>query len=171
MLVFVFLLTVCSPDSPEKAGVFFIESEVFEFPETADKQPKKFRGSVKAIEGQINGLRNLGVIGSISAGKLRLVLPAHIEDEYLEPVPGGGELKRGRLGFVSGAILLLSRDAEFHAELFYYNRDTPEIKKGWNFRYREPDKPSIYRHTSNIETLYASGEGYGWLVKIVPGME
>ena len=69
----------------------------------------------------------------------------------------------------AGNPLYLSRYAGFYAELFYYNRDAPEIKKGWNFKYREPDGP--YRHTNDIKALYASGEGYLWLVTVVPGAE
>jgi hypothetical protein len=101
---------------------------------------------------------------------LRLVLPAHIADEYLEPVPNGGDLKRGKLGFIRGAILVLSKNAGFHAELFYYNRDAPGIKKGWNFRYREESSGSSRDvYTADIETLYAPGEGYQWLVTVVSG--
>jgi hypothetical protein len=169
LLVLVSLLTACTPDSPAKAGVFLIESDkTYEYP-TANTQPREFKDSVTALEGKIDSLHNLGVIGSITNGKLRLALPTYIEDEYLEPVPNSGDLKRGKLGFTSGAVLILSRDADFQAELFYYNRDAQGIKKGWNFRYREPDEPSTYTYTNNIETLYTSDEGYVWLVTFVPG--
>jgi hypothetical protein len=169
--VLVILLTACRQDFPEKAGVFFIESDTtYEYPESANVQPRNFRGSVPAIEGRINDRHNLGVVGSITNGKLRLVLPARIEDECLDPVPNGGDLRRGKFGFSSGAILVLARHPDFRAELFYYNRDAPDIpvKKGWNFKYREPERPSRYIYTNNIETLYAPGEGYQWLV-IIPG--
>ena len=167
--VLVFLLTACSPDSSERAGVFLIESDkTYIYPEE-NKQPEEFRGSVTAIEGQINHQHKLGVIGSITNGKLRLSLPEHIEDENLEPVPNGGDLKYGQLGFSSGAILILSRDTNFDAEVFYYNRDATGIKKGWNFKYREPDGP--YRYANDIKALYAPGEGYLSLVTVVPGTE
>jgi hypothetical protein len=170
LLVLLSLLAACNPDSSEKAGVFVIESDkTYEYPEGVNAQPKEFKGNVTSIEGQLAGQHNLGVVGTIKDGKLRLVLPIYIEDEYLESVSGGGDLKYGKLRLVSGAILFLARDPDLIAELFYYNQDAPGIKEGWNFRYREPDGP--YKYTSNIETLYDRNEGYQWLVKVIPAGE
>jgi hypothetical protein len=169
LLVFVFLLTVCNSDSSGETGAFVIEiDKTYSFPLSPEGAPEEFKGRVPAIVGEI-GEHDLGVIGSITDGKLRLVLPAHIEDSYLMSLDSGN-LKYGGLTFTKGAFLFLSRDASLNAELFYFNQDASRtgVKKGWNFRYREPGEQS-YIYTNNIEALYTANEGYMWLVKVVPG--
>jgi hypothetical protein len=171
LLVLVSFLAACDSDSPGNTGVFLIESdETYEYPLNSSVQPKPFKGNVTAIEGKIDTRHDLGVIGSVTGGKLRLALPEYIEDGHLEPVPGRGDLKYGKCGFTKGAFLFLSRDTDLFAELFYYNRDVPElgIKRGWNFRYHEPAGPP-YKYTNDIKTLYNPDEGYLWLVKFISG--
>ncbi|MDR0710333.1 MAG: hypothetical protein LBF77_09735 [Spirochaetaceae bacterium] len=172
LVVFASLLTACGPDSSDKTGVFVIEiDKTYAYPAAMNMQPEEFKGSVPAIEGKIDHRYNLGVIGSITNGKLRLTLPAHIEDDYLQSITGGTDteygLKYGKLDFISGAFLVLSRDSSLNAELSYYNQDAPPgIKQGWNFKYREPGGP--YKYTNDIKALYAPGEGYLWLVRVIP---
>jgi hypothetical protein len=168
LLIFVSLLTVCNSDSPGETGTFVIEiDKTYSFPLSPEKAPEEFKGRVPAIGGKI-GEHDLGVIGSITDGILRLVLPTYIEDRYLRPFDSGN-LKYDELIFIKGAFLFLSRDASLNAELFYFNQDAPQmgIRKGWNFRYREPGEQS-YIYTSNIKALYTANEGYIWLVKVVP---
>jgi hypothetical protein len=171
LLVLVSFLTACDPDSSGETKVFLIESdETYEYPPKPSVQPKQFKGDVTGIEGKIVGNYSLGVIGSITGGKLRLALPAHIEDEHLKPFRNRGDIKYGEFGFSKGAILILSKNIDLYAELFYCNRDIPNlgIKEGWNFEYPDSNGSPIY--TNDIKALYAPtpDTGYLWLVQIIP---
>jgi hypothetical protein len=159
-------VTACDSDSPSGGELEFLIK--------ADNTSrllagvlKPFGGDVPEIKGKINHLYDLRVIGSISKGKLRLNLPAAINDEALDYVQGDSGVKYGELNFTTGAHLVLSKNTGYDSTLIYFNQDVAGgIKKGWNFKYRR-EGSSLYAYTNDIQDLYAPSEGYIWLVYLL----
>ncbi|MDR1411467.1 MAG: hypothetical protein LBI91_04610 [Spirochaetaceae bacterium] len=161
LLALVSLLTACSPDSPGDAGVFVLERKAY-YPPQGNQIPPEFTGNIPEIRAKINNSYDLGIVGVIYEGKLRLVLPAFIGDEHLAEADTGGTLKYGQLTFSAGVYrAVLSKNKNFDAELVYYNQDLPSIgiKKGWNFRYPTDDK-TVYKYSNNIEEITKEGYVY-----------
>ncbi|MDR0452944.1 MAG: hypothetical protein LBH15_07875 [Treponema sp.] len=168
LLALVSVLTACSPDSQDGgAGVFVLETKTH-YPSKNNQIPEEFKGDIPEIQAKINNNYDLGLVGSINGGKLRLILPAFISDDRLVKMGDSRTLKYGQLTFSTGIYrAVLSRNTNFDAELFYYNQDLPAegIKKGWNFRYPADDRKS-YKYSNDIEEL--SREGYIYCLAYLP---
>jgi hypothetical protein len=163
----IFLFMSCGPKSPDKGGVFVLERKAY-YPPQENRIPSEFEGDIPEIRAKINNSYDLGVVGLIQEGTLRLALPALIGDEHLAEANTGGTLKYGQLTFSNGVFrAVLSKNKNFDAELFYYNQDLPSIgiKKGWNFRYPTDDK-TVYKYSNSIEEI--SKEGYVYCLVYVP---